>query len=52
MTDALNAFAAFGHDAQPSHLIIRRLTDAPDRAVRAAARATLDALINPSGSEV
>ncbi|MEU0979173.1 HEAT repeat domain-containing protein [Streptomyces griseus] len=52
LTDALNALATFGHDAQPSHSIVRPLTDAPDEAVRAAARATLDALTTPSESEV
>lgn len=44
VTSALDALATFGRDAQPAHTLIRPLTNAPDDAVRAAARATLDAL--------
>ncbi|MFZ4151546.1 hypothetical protein [Streptomyces pseudogriseolus] len=44
VTDALNALATFGLDAQPALALIHPLTNAPDDAVRAAARATLDAL--------
>ncbi|MFF0540697.1 HEAT repeat domain-containing protein [Streptomyces coelicoflavus] len=44
VTDALEALAAFGTDAQPARTHIHPLTDAPDDAVRAAARAALDAL--------
>ncbi|MER6884856.1 HEAT repeat domain-containing protein [Streptomyces althioticus] len=44
VTDALKALATFGLDAQPAVALIHPLTNAPDDAVRAAARATLDAL--------
>ncbi|MEU2502351.1 MULTISPECIES: HEAT repeat domain-containing protein [Streptomyces] len=44
VTDALNALATFGLDAQRALALIHPLTNAPDDAVRAAARATLDAL--------
>ncbi|MFE9782188.1 hypothetical protein ACFYPA_29050 [Streptomyces sp. NPDC005775] len=43
-TDALDALATFGLDAQPVRTPIRPLPNAPNDAVRAAARATLDAL--------
>ncbi|MFJ6370164.1 HEAT repeat domain-containing protein [Streptomyces virginiae] len=46
VTDALNALTTFGLDAQPAHPLIRPLIDAPGDAVRAAARAALDALTN------
>ncbi|MFI9213889.1 HEAT repeat domain-containing protein [Streptomyces sp. NPDC053253] len=47
VTDALDALAAFGSDAQPAHPFVHPLTDAPDEPVRAAARATLNALTAP-----
>ncbi|MFG2221409.1 HEAT repeat domain-containing protein [Streptomyces sp. NPDC048685] len=47
VTGALNALTSFGLDAQPVHTFVRPLTNAPDEAVRAAARATLNALSDP-----
>ncbi|MFF2898300.1 HEAT repeat domain-containing protein [Streptomyces sp. NPDC057966] len=47
VTRALDALASFGLDAQPAHVVVRPLTIAPDEAVRAAARATLNALSDP-----
>lgn len=48
--DALEALATFGSDAQSTHTLIRPLANAPDDAVRAAARATLDALTDSQAS--
>lgn len=47
VTGALDALASFGRDAQPAHASVCLLTNAPDEAVRAAARATLNALSGP-----
>ncbi|MFF3790876.1 HEAT repeat domain-containing protein [Streptomyces sp. NPDC001981] len=47
VTGALDALASFGLDAQGAHAFVRVLTNAPDEAVRAAARATLKALSDP-----
>ncbi|MEU9204829.1 HEAT repeat domain-containing protein [Streptomyces sp. NPDC048332] len=47
VTGALDALASFGLDAQGAHAFVRLLTNAPDEAVRAAARATLNALSDP-----
>lgn len=42
VTAALDALASFGRDAQGAHAFVRPLANAPDEAVRAAARATLN----------
>lgn len=47
VTDALDALASFGPDAHPAHTFVQPLTDAPQEAVRNAARATLTALTDP-----
>ncbi|WP_327309096.1 HEAT repeat domain-containing protein [Streptomyces sp. NBC_01298] len=44
VASALNALTTFGLAAQPAHTLVRPLTNASDDAVRAAARAALDAL--------
>ncbi|MEV2199324.1 HEAT repeat domain-containing protein [Streptomyces fradiae] len=44
VTSALGALAAYGPAAQPTHTLVRSLTNVPNDAVRTAARATLDAL--------
>ncbi|WP_392900887.1 HEAT repeat domain-containing protein [Streptomyces sp. LN699] len=44
VASALKALATFGLAAQLAHTLVRPLTNAPDDAVRAAARAALDAL--------
>ncbi|MCP9985352.1 HEAT repeat domain-containing protein [Streptomyces sudanensis] len=43
VTSALDALAAYGPAAQPTHALVRPLTGVPNDAVRTAARAALDA---------